>query len=69
MGKLLGETLAAAGARVVLWDVDRQNLDATVAALHARGHTGTRGYTCDVGDVHAVNDTAAKASAAPSSSS
>ena len=60
MGKLLGDKLAAAGARVVLWDVNRQNLDGAVSALHARGHTDARGYACDVGDVHAVNDTASK---------
>ncbi len=60
MGKLLAEELATRGARVVLWDVNREGLASAVAELHARGHGGARGYACDVGDVHAVNENAAK---------
>ena len=60
MGKMLAEQLAARGARIILWDVNTRALSEVVAEMHRRGHTDARGYACDVGDVHAVNETAAK---------
>jgi all-trans-retinol dehydrogenase (NAD+) len=47
IGRLLALALARRGARVIVWDVNAENLDAVVAELDAAG-SGARGYLCDV---------------------
>jgi all-trans-retinol dehydrogenase (NAD+) len=47
IGKLLATSLAAEGARLVLWDVDTRGLDQTQAELAAAGHEAVT-YTCDL---------------------
>jgi NAD(P)-dependent dehydrogenase (short-subunit alcohol dehydrogenase family) len=57
MGRATAELLAAAGAHVVVADVDSGRIDATVAAIGAAGGTAT-GITLDVSDVDALTATA-----------
>jgi all-trans-retinol dehydrogenase (NAD+) len=57
IGKLMAETFAAEGARVILWDINRVTLEAVEKELAERGlHCAT--YLCDVSSRDSVHDTA-----------
>lgn len=47
IGRLMAHRLAGLGARVSVWDIDRERLDEVVAEL-AAGPTPARGFRCDV---------------------
>lgn len=53
IGKLLADELGAAGARVVLWDLDAEALTTTVNALRSKGFDA-EAHRCDVSDRVAV---------------
>ena len=57
IGKLMAETFAAEGARVILWDVERAALEAVEKDLSARG-LRCAAYLCDVSRRYSVYDTA-----------
>ena len=57
IGKLMAETFAAEGARVVLWDCDRVALEAVDKELNERGLRCAT-YPCDVSSRDSVNETA-----------
>jgi all-trans-retinol dehydrogenase (NAD+) len=57
IGKLMAETFAAEGARVILWDCNRLTLEATEKELTERGLRCTT-YLCDVSSRDSVYDTA-----------
>ena len=48
IGRRMALELAGLGARVSVWDINRQNLEQTVAELRARGGSEARGFLCDV---------------------
>lgn len=50
LGRQIAIVCASRGANVVLWDVDSQQLAATVADVARVATTPPRGYRCDVGD-------------------
>jgi all-trans-retinol dehydrogenase (NAD+) len=57
IGKLMAETFAAEGARVILWDCNRLTLEAAEKELTERGLRCTT-YLCDVSSRDSVYDTA-----------
>ena len=57
IGKLMAETFAAEGARVILWGVERAALEAVEKDLSARG-LRCAAYLCDVSRRYSVYDTA-----------
>jgi short-subunit dehydrogenase len=57
IGKLMAETFAAEGARVILWDCNRVTLEAVEKELTERGLRCTT-YLCDVSSRDSVYDTA-----------
>jgi all-trans-retinol dehydrogenase (NAD+) len=59
IGRLVAERMAAAGARVTLWDVSERALEDAVNELTAAGGSA-RGYVCDVADRKKVADAAAQ---------
>ncbi|MBV8605360.1 MAG: SDR family NAD(P)-dependent oxidoreductase [Pelomonas sp.] len=63
LGRAIAEAYAAAGARVVLCDIDAAALDRAVAALNQAGHPAW-GRVCDVADSGAVDAMFAWAAAA-----
>ena len=58
IGKLLAQRLAESGARLVLWDIDRQGLDQAKAELADAGHSAET-YPCDLSDHEEINNVAA----------
>ncbi len=57
IGKLMAETFAAEGARVILWDCNRAALEAVDKELNERGlHCAT--YLCDVSRPYSIYDIA-----------
>ncbi len=60
IGRLLALELARRGAVPVVWDLDERRLETCVEELARLSSGKARGYTCDVRDVHAVNDVADK---------
>jgi all-trans-retinol dehydrogenase (NAD+) len=50
LGRRIALRMQALGATVVLWDMDRGNLDAVIAEGAARAAPPMRGYPCDVSD-------------------
>lgn len=60
LGRLLGAELAKRGSRVVLWDIDEARLQSTVEEIAEMSGGGCSGYPCDVGDPHAVRETAGR---------
>jgi len=50
LGRRIALRMQALGASVVLWDVDRTNLDAVLGEAAAKGGPPMRGYLCDVSD-------------------
>lgn len=59
IGRLMALELARLGGNLVIWDVDRAGLDATVAELNEIGNGFARGYRCDVSNREEVYRTAA----------
>jgi all-trans-retinol dehydrogenase (NAD+) len=59
IGRLMAEKMAADGARLVLWDVDRARLEDTRAAFAARGWE-VAAYACDLTDRSAIAATAGR---------
>jgi len=59
IGRLLALELANAGARLVLWDVDREGLDEARAELVTAGHTADI-YVCDLTDREEIATVAAQ---------
>jgi len=59
IGRLLALRLAESGARVVLWDIDRDGLEQAQANLAAAGHA-VDFYVCDLTDRQAVAAVAAQ---------
>jgi all-trans-retinol dehydrogenase (NAD+) len=57
IGKLMAETFAAEGARVILWDINRVTLEAVEKELTERGLRCAT-YLCDVSSRDSVHDTA-----------
>ena len=57
IGKLMAETFAAEGARVILWDINRVALEAVEKELTERGLRCAT-YLCDVSGRDSVYDTA-----------
>jgi all-trans-retinol dehydrogenase (NAD+) len=57
IGKLMAETFAAEGARVILWDCNRVTLEAVEKELTERG-LRCAAYLCDVSSRDSVHDTA-----------
>ena len=58
IGRLLSLELARRGAVPVVWDIDRERVEATVDALRPLAGGRVRGYVCDVRDDAAVTATA-----------
>src|SRR5262245_41259374 len=50
IGRLMAQQLAGLGGRVSIWDINRENLDKTVAELGASAREPARGFWCDVSD-------------------
>jgi all-trans-retinol dehydrogenase (NAD+) len=48
--RLMALKLASLGADVVVWDINKENLDAVVEDLGRAGTTDAHGYLCDVSD-------------------
>ena len=63
IGRLMARKLAALGARVSIWDIDREKLDKIVAEL-ATGPEAARGFRCDVSKREDVYRVAAETTAA-----
>jgi all-trans-retinol dehydrogenase (NAD+) len=59
LGRMMARTMAAEGARLVLWDVDARGLEATQAELAATRAPVTT-YVCDLSDRAAIAATAAR---------
>lgn len=57
IGRLLAERLARRGARLSLWDVDREGLDRLVRSLRADGGTA-EAFVCDLARRDAIRETA-----------
>jgi all-trans-retinol dehydrogenase (NAD+) len=53
IGRLLAEKIAAAGARVILWDIDERALADAGRAIEGRGHQ-VSSYRCDLTDAGAI---------------
>lgn len=58
LGRQIAIMCASRGAHVVLWDIDSQQLAATVADVARVATMPPRGYRCDVGDRDMINETA-----------
>lgn len=58
MGRCLARKAAAAGADLVLWDLDRLGLEKLVAELTDTSGRSVHGYVCDVSDREQVYETA-----------
>lgn len=63
IGRLMAHALARRGARISVWDVDREKLDAVVAEL-AAGPQPAHGFRCDVSRREEVYRVAAETVAA-----
>ncbi len=59
IGRLMAQRIAAQGAQLVLWDVDREGLAAVTGELQAAGRRVTS-HVCDLSDRAAIAATAAK---------
>jgi all-trans-retinol dehydrogenase (NAD+) len=59
IGRLLAEKSAAAGARVILWDIDSEALADAAAEIKGQGHSVAL-YRCDVSDREEIQATAAR---------
>ncbi|GAB4564385.1 MAG: SDR family oxidoreductase [Rhizobacter sp.] len=59
IGRLMALKIAQRGARLILWDVNVQRLDALHAELAALGAV-SRTHVCDLADRDAINATAAR---------
>lgn len=57
IGRLLAERLARRGARLSLWDVDREGLDRLADAIRSDGGTA-EAFVCDVARRDAIRETA-----------
>jgi len=64
IGRLVALRMAALGARVSVWDLRREALDAVVAELEKAGHEPARGFLCDVSRRAEVYRVAAETAAA-----
>jgi short-subunit dehydrogenase len=64
IGRLMALKLAAAGARVTIWDINAAALQAAVDELAAVPGSHARGFACDVSDRAQVYARAAETSAA-----
>jgi all-trans-retinol dehydrogenase (NAD+) len=64
IGRLMALRLAALGARVSAWDLQRDKLDAVVAALRTAGREPAHGFVCDVSRPEAVYAAAGETMAA-----
>jgi len=58
IGRLVAQRIAAAGGRVILWDVDSRGLERTRAELEAAGYA-VAAYACNLRDRAAIAATAA----------
>lgn len=56
MGRATAEVFAAEGARVAVTDLQQPAVDAVVTAIRERDHQAS-GWTLDVSDAHAIEDT------------
>jgi all-trans-retinol dehydrogenase (NAD+) len=63
IGRLMARKLAGLGARISVWDIDREKLDKVVAEL-ASGAEPARGFRCDVSKREEVYRVAAETTAA-----
>jgi len=63
LGRRMAAGLAALGGELVLWDINKESLDATVAELGSVPGGKAHGYLCDVSDRHAIYDVAARVTA------
>src|SRR5581483_8701264 len=59
IGRLMAQKMAREGARLVLWDIDRDGLDAFRTELSAAGYP-VRSYVCNLTDRRAIAATAAQ---------
>ncbi|XP_066588097.1 estradiol 17-beta-dehydrogenase 11-like [Prorops nasuta] len=57
IGKLIAEKLAARGAHVVIWDINKNGIEETVSQIRAAGGK-CWGYCCDITDKEEVYKTA-----------
>jgi all-trans-retinol dehydrogenase (NAD+) len=64
LGRLMAKKLAAAGARVTIWDINQANLDKVVAELAAIPGSQPHGVVCDVSQREQVYRSAAETTAA-----
>jgi len=59
IGKKLAYLMAIEGAHVVIWDINKKNLEEVTNAIKKKGYAAT-GYYCDVSDKKQIDDTAQK---------
>jgi all-trans-retinol dehydrogenase (NAD+) len=64
IGRLMALELAARGARVTIWDIRQEGLDAVVAELRAAGAVPAHGFICDVSNRQQVYAVAEQTAAA-----
>ena len=50
IGRLIALEMARRGGEVVLWDINKEALDAVTAEVNAAGPADAHGYLCDVSD-------------------
>ena len=60
LGRRLARGAASRGARVVIWDINQENLDRVLAELPPVGAGGHVGFACDVSQREAVYEAAAR---------
>ncbi len=59
IGRRVAEKAAGLGGRLILWDIDQENLDKTCADLGNKGGQ-VSAYVCDISDRKAIHATAEK---------
>jgi all-trans-retinol dehydrogenase (NAD+) len=58
IGRLMGQLVLERGARLIIWDMNREGLEATVAAFSSAGTVA--GYAVDITNASQVKETAAR---------
>jgi all-trans-retinol dehydrogenase (NAD+) len=58
IGRLMALRIARLGGTPILWDIDQQSLEQTVAEVQQQTGRPAHGYRCDVSDRHQVSEVA-----------